>query len=235
MFKYLAEKMLEQKKVPSDFPEKLLALRKTRSRLETKIAAMYELQCDQNPYTNPDNMDFWVMPRPKQTIKVYGIHHEEMEDFLDFNLAANEHGDEPKMALEKQKLFVREGYNPAVFDVGWKYAVEKIYGDVPWKEFFPGDFGDFDIGTQREKEKYWGNHLLEIRGDLMKFNPFGVQDTYLFKHIKNKNCFPEHESVLGNLSDLAFTQKLISSSDMDGDTVVTKKNISFDSLFEGKV
>lgn len=164
--------MLTQKK--NKFPEQLAALRETRSRLEIAISAMSELQCDQNPYTNPDGMDFWVMPRPKQTIEVYGIHNEEMEKFVECNLPLNGKGVPEKVGtMARNSLFVRKGYNAAVFDVGWNYSPVKAFWNTPRWCFLGYHSGNCSHGLEKET---WTSRLLELRGNLMEFNPFGVED-----------------------------------------------------------
>lgn len=222
----------------TDFPELLAALRLARSRLETRIAKMSELHCDQNPYTNENNMDYWVMPRPKQTIEVYDVRNKETEDFLEFNLPVDKIG-RPQLELEdKYKLFVREGYNTAVFDVGWHYSPERVYGDVKWKGFFIHEAG-YSSRSHRKNftEEGWRNHLLQLRGDLMSFNPFGVESTRFYQHVRIKYRIKKEDSIFGNvydhvgvnyLSDVFFAQTLLT-----GGTGSTNKIILFDSLLEG--
>lgn len=238
--------MIKEKKCPSDYPENLAALRKIQADLEEKIEAMTELKCNQNPYTNLECMDFWVMPmpRPRETIAVYQSRKQEMENFVECNLALDKIGlpiEEKYEAISKGqvaedddesksvKLFIREGYNPAVFDVGWNYSTKKIYGDCSWRQFYPE-------GVVMKNPTILRKQLLKLRGELMTYHPFGVEANQFYKNFREKYNIPEETSLFGELedpvgihvlSDLFFAQELTGEN--------STKVIFFDSLFEGKV
>lgn len=218
--------MIQQKKVPSNFPKDLAALRKVCSSLEEEIGAMKELECDQNPYTNLECMDFWVMPRPKTTIAVYKSRKQEMEDFVECNLQLDKIGLPIGEGDLSVKPFIREGYNPAVFDVGWNYSAKKIYGDCSWRYFFPEGF-------VVKNSKLLRKQLLKLRGELMTY-PFGVEATQFFKQFRNKFNISQGMSIYGELTDdagLTVLSDLFYCQNLIGGT--STKKILFDSLFEG--